>query len=319
MRLVGCFSLMRKFVILTFLTMVCLAVATFASGLADISVLTGPVSDTESPNAADAFLPMLLFSFLLAAVFGLAIMRSRWHGWKLITAVFVSFFGLMTIMTHSESIVFLRHTIQGGLIVTLFIMGGIFAGLFAPTAVAVMGRLRAGVGSGFEPQQEQVALTAWIWRMVAIGAIYLVIYNVFGYFIAWKSTAVQAFYGGIDEGTFPKHLVSVWRSSAWVFPFQFGRGILWALFALPIVRMYRGKRWEVALTIAFLFSVWSTQLLAPNPFMPQAVARTHFVETSTSNFLFGYIVGLLLTARVAVPPREVWAPVGNKAARRVAA
>jgi hypothetical protein len=319
MLLRDCFSILRRFLVLTCLTMLCLALATFASGLADISVLTGPVSDSASPGAADAFLPTLLFSFLLAGVFGAAIMRSRWRGYKLITAVFVSLFGLMTIMTHSESIVFLRHTIRGGLIVTLFVMGAIFAGLFAPTAVAVMGKLRAVRGPGFEPKPTEVSFAESTWRILAIGALYLLIYNLFGYFIAWKSPAVQDFYGGIDEGTFLRHLSSLWRSSAWVFPFQFTRGILWALFALPIVRMYRGNRWEAALIIALLFSVWSTQLLAPNPFMPEAVARVHFAETSTSNFLFGWLVGLLLTGRGIVPPKEISAPVGNEGARRVAA
>jgi hypothetical protein len=36
------------------------------------------------------------------------------------------------------------------------------------------------------------------------------------------------------------------------------------------------------------------QLLIPNAYMPAEVARVHFIETISSNFIFGWIVGLLL-------------------------
>jgi hypothetical protein len=39
--------------------------------------------------------------------------------------------------------------------------------------------------------------------------------------------------------------------------------------------------------------VWSLMLLLPNPFMPREVALTHLVETITSNFIFGWLVGWL--------------------------
>jgi hypothetical protein len=312
-------DLARKLAVLTCLTMLCLAVATFASGLADISMLTGPSSDSGSPSAADAFLPTLLLALLLAAVYGIVIIRSRWHGWRLMLAVFVSFFGLMTVMTHSESAVFLGHTMPGGLILRLVAMGAIFAGLFAPVAVLVMGRLRASGLPALGPQPGKLPLREWMWRIMALGAVYLLIYNVFGYFIAWKSPAVQTFYAGIDEGTFLRHLASLWKSWPWMFPFQFGRGILWALFGLPIIRMYSGKRWETALMVALLFSVWSAQLLSPNPFMPQAVARIHFAETSTSNFLFGCMVGLLLSRPTFQPSQEIQPATGNNLRRRLSA
>ena len=35
----------------------------------------------------------------------------------------------------------------------------------------------------------------------------------------------------------------------------------------------------------------NTSLLVPNPIMPDAVRAAHFVETASSNFIFGLIVG----------------------------
>jgi len=46
-------------------------------------------------------------------------------------------------------------------------------------------------------------------------------------------------------------------------PFQFGRGLLWALFAYPVVRMLNTRRIETAGIIAALFGVGSFVLLMP--------------------------------------------------------
>ena len=56
----------------------------------------------------------------------------------------------------------------------------------------------------------------------------------------------------------------------------------------------QGRAWESGLMVGLLFAMGSSPLLLPNPFMPEAVARVHLVETATSNFLFGWLVGWLL-------------------------
>jgi hypothetical protein len=71
--------------------------------------------------------------------------------------------------------------------------------------------------------------------------------------------------------------------------------MLWTAFTLPVIRMHKGQRWEVSLAVALLFAVWSSQLLLPNPFMLEAVARIHLVETLSANLIFGGLVGWLLS------------------------
>jgi hypothetical protein len=46
--------------------------------------------------------------------------------------------------------------------------------------------------------------------------------------------------------------------------------------------------------VAVLFAVMTSQLLLPNPLMPDEVRMVHLVETATSNFLFGWLVVLIL-------------------------
>jgi hypothetical protein len=81
----------------------------------------------------------------------------------------------------------------------------------------------------------------------------------FGYFVAWQNPALRAYYGGTDPGSFVASMRQNWVKTPWIFPLQFGRGILWALFLVPLIR------------------------------------RSHLVETLGSNLIFGFGVGWLLS------------------------
>ena len=67
--------------------------------------------------------------------------------------------------------------------------------------------------------------------------------------------------------------------------------------ALPVIRMLKGPWQESALALGLLFAVTNAQLLIPNPYMPEAVRMTHLIETASSNFIFGCLIGGLLTPR----------------------
>jgi hypothetical protein len=136
----------------------------------------------------------------------------------------------------------------------------------------------------------------WLWKLAVIAVGYVVLYFTFGYFVAWRNPAVREYYSGVDEGTFVAHMRSVIRETPWLIPFQGLRALLWVALALPVIRMLDGRRLETALAIGLLFSVvMNAQLLLPNPYMPEAVRMAHLVETASSNFIFGMLIGWLLT------------------------
>ena len=73
------------------------------------------------------------------------------------------------------------------------------------------------------------------------------------------------------------------------------RALLWVTLAVPVIKMTKGKWWESGLAVALLFGVFmNSLLLLPNPLMPAEVRMVHLVETATSNFLFGWLVVLIL-------------------------
>lgn len=301
MNIIKTFAVTRRLITLTCAMLFCFAVATFGSGLAPISMLTESFSPSQELTPAtstispwQAFFPLLIFSFVISAIFGYIIMRSRWCGLKLILAIFVAFYGLMTIVVHLESLVFLGNQLPEGLISALFAQGSIMAALFSPLAVLIMDKMKKTTDIQGPNPLLVMPFTAWAWKTIAVGMIYVILYTLFGYYVAWKNPAVQSYYGGYDPGSLFLHVANIWKDTPWFFLFQFFRGLLWLLFVLPIIWMHKGGKLEVSITLALLFAFWSLQLLMPNPYMPVEVARVHLIETFSSNYVYGFLAGLII-------------------------
>ena len=281
---------------LTCAMLFCFAAGTFGSGLVSLSVLTGSLGATPGTgqvNPWQAFLPLVIFSFAVAVLFVYIIRRSYWHGLKLASAIFVAVFGLMTVVIQLESLLFLSSRLPQGFLRSIYLMGFLTAALFAPFAVLITGRVKKTES----PPREQhliMPVSMWVWKLVVIGVLYVVLYLAAGYFIAWQSPALREYYGGYDTGNIVAHVGWLMNTSPYIFPFQFLRGLVWMLCALPVIRMHRGRRIEIGLTVTALYVVWNLQLFMPNPLMPVEIARIHFVEMSVSNSIFGFLVGILL-------------------------
>lgn len=237
---------------------------------------------------------LLAVCFLDTLVLTYIILRSRWTGWRLIATVFYVFYGVITFIAQIESLVF--HILPPDVLPRPFLMGVLIAAPFSLLAVPILGKGKADKAAVNEPNSRlQMPIKEWAWKLAAIAIIYMILYSTFSYFIAWKNPAVQAYYGGIDEGSFFAHMKVAFTSAPWLEPFQALRGILWALLALPVVRMMKGRWQEAAIAVGLLFAVlMNSQLLLPTPLMPEAVRMTHLVETASYNFIFGYFIVWLL-------------------------
>jgi len=248
-------------------------------------------------DAARAGLALLVVCFVNSAVMAWVILRSRWRGGRLMLAIALVYYGVTTFMAQIESAVFITR-LPPGMLPRLFLMGGMIAIPFGVVAVLVMGKRSADASDRGANTRLIMPPGAWVRKVGLLAATYVVLYFTFGYFIAWRTPAVLAYYSGIDEGSVLAHMRAVVRDMPWLIPFQVLRALLWIALALPVIRMMKGGRGETALAVAALFGiVMNTQLLLPNPYMPEAVRMAHLVETASSNWLFGMLTGWLLTAR----------------------
>ncbi len=164
-----------------------------------------------------------------------------------------------------------------------------------------MGKIR---GPGQPHAARALTLKSQAARFGILAIVYVVLYYLFGYYVAWQNPDLRLYYSGTTQ---LKSLYQVMRSNVtetpWMLPFQFGRGLLWALFAYPVISMLNTRRIETAGIIAALFGVWSFALLMPNPLMPVSVAHSHFWETLLCDLLLGAIVGWVLAADTRLTAR----------------
>ena len=262
------------------------------------ALLPLPSDETHAPAEAGASLAALwAVSLLNTAVLAYVILRSRLTGWRLVLTVFLILYGVTTVMPQIETAFFVTR-LPPGMLPRLFLAGAVIAALFSPAAVLLLGKRRADRTGDESPPRLKMSAGEWFGKLSLIVIAYVVIYFTFGYFIAWKSAAVRAYYGGSDPGSFPAQMRTVVRDTPLLLPLQAVRAILWAAIAVLVIRMMKGRWWEAGLAVALLFSVlMNAQLLLPNPLMPEEVRMVHLLETASSNFLFGWLTVLILRGR----------------------
>jgi hypothetical protein len=237
---------------------------------------------------------LLLIAFVDTLVVTLIVLRSRWRGWRLALATAFSLYGVMTFMAQIETAWFApamtTMRISPALIRGLFLQTVPLVLIWVPLAVALL------TWGWRPPTPEPPAPSlpgswwAWAWRLALIAVAYLALYFSFGYMVAWQNPEVRALYdGGANPQVFANERL---------IPFQVLRALLWVLFALPVIRMTRGARWQIAAVVGLLLALPMNMFHAmPNDLMTPSVQLSHFIETATSNFIFGLlIVGVLFWA-----------------------
>jgi hypothetical protein len=256
------------------------------------ALIPASTHDSSVYSEANVLFSLLALALLNSVVFGYLVLRSRLAGWKLALNLFVIFFGASTFMPQMETAVFITQ-LPPGMLPRIVISGLVHALIFCLLAVLVLGKGKDS-GANHKVSRLQMPARQWLLRLTIIAVAYVIIYLTFGYFLAWRNSAVLAYYRGTDPGNFFSQVKSVLQATPWLPPFQFARGLLWATLAVPVIRMMKGPWWEAGLAVALCFAVTSAQLLLPNPVMPREVRMAHLLETATSNFLFGWLVVFLL-------------------------
>jgi hypothetical protein len=242
----------------------------------------------QIPDPIQGVLWTLLISLVTVAAVSYPIIQSRWTGWKLVVTIFIVVFGIRAFLSQIESLVFLRYLVNilpEQLPVLLLINGFVVALLFAPAAVWAWGKFKSN--DEYPAQTVKLWSKDLSWKLIIIGVIYLFVYILFGMFV----------FRGLAGDAFDAYYTNL-QMPAWITPFQIIRGVIWALIALPVIRMMRGSTWQKGLAVALLFSIiMGALLLTPSTVMPERIRLSHLVEVSTSNFVFGWIVVLLLNKK----------------------
>ncbi len=283
-----------------FIILVLLYIIFFIAGSLAVDSLI-PDLPTE-PGMVSPEVGLLLMGALNALLIIALIESSRYRGWKLAFGLAFAYYGAVTFIMQIETWYFLTAiTVSEALLPRLFIMGLPVPLFFIPLATLLLGKAKADPEpvASLEPVNP---LKEWVYKPVLIAAAYIILYWIAGYFIAWQNPELRAFYGSPGDALpFWQHTGNTLRNEPGLFPFQALRGLLWALFALPVIYGSKWSKFSTALLVGFFFSVPQNlgHLLA-NPLMPLASIRfSHMIETSISTFIFGVIVVYVLYRKPA--------------------
>jgi hypothetical protein len=290
---------------------VCFAVGGVLSGLDKIGQQTvasqpdAPPANQQVTQMPEDFLrSFLIFTLCVGGTLSYLILRSRWHGWMLAGAIFVSMYGISTVAIQVESVAFLSNKLPQGMIRALFVQGAIAAALFAPLAVLALGKWRAASLRAPMSPTAPLKFVSIMLRLGILVAAFVFLYMFFGYYVAWRNPELQRFYAGPPLATFWEAWKHNWTSSRWIYALAAFRALLHIACLYPLVRMLHTSRRESALAAALFLACWTTVLLLPNPLMPASVARSHFWETLGFNLVFGALAGWLLRFIALAPQVE---------------
>lgn len=227
-------------------------------------------------------LPDILIVLALALVAASSCQR----GWKLAGVLFVLYFGINQLNTLDEALLFnvgVKTSQAIGMIGREFVTSLVFA----PLLVLILGCWKGRPQEEAEPLVPRSAAN-WMGRILLGDLLYVLCYFIAG-MIAFPF--VKDFYVGIKL-----------PGPASIMEMQVFRGLVYVAAGLAVVHGMKGHRARAAITLGLSFPILAgvAPLLLPNPFLPDYVRLAHGFEIGISNFIYGILLGYLLT-RKATP------------------
>jgi len=266
-------------------------------GLPDVQPDPGLVNETTG---------MLILAMVNTLLIISLIVTSKWRGWKLALFLAIAYFGSFTFITQIETWYFLTGiTVSSELISALFLMGLTVPLLFIPIAILISGYWK-DEGAVSDLKLLDMPVKQFIIRLTAISILYVIIYWIAGYYIAWQNPELRSFYGSQGEiMPFWDHTIQTLSDTPDLLILQLFRGTLFALFVYPVIRGSSVSPWLTSLIIGSLLAIPSLGHILANPLIPSAEVRfTHMIETIPSTFLFGMIISWFFHRKITTASRK---------------
>ena len=262
---------------------------------------------TEVGKTVKGFLPAgvdFLFNMIINAVILVWVARrSSFKGLVMIGQLFLLSFGTQTFQTQIETGYFmsafplLHDNFQLYNLIWRGLMTSLIFSVLLTWIVGGFSRKPRPESNFTVTAEHAVKQGAWL------SVVYLVLYFLFGYYVAWQVRELRVFYGGPTElnGFFEQ-----WGLTLMMKPelpvFQYFRGVIWILCLIPLFMGFSGNRAEIVVVSALALGLLPTaQLAFANPLMPAAVSLGHFWEILISNGIFGALCAWFIPEAIQPP------------------
>ncbi|WP_035806025.1 hypothetical protein [Lunatimonas lonarensis] len=247
----------------------------------------------SEPGLMDEGIALLLLGIINTGLIIGLIMTSRWNGLRLALVLGLAYYGSFTFLTQIESWYFLSETsVPPPLLPRLFLMGLAIPLIYIPLAILICGKWKKREDFNDQSNGPSLPIKQLLLKLGIIAVIYLIVYWLAGYFIAWQNPELREFYGSPGEiKPFFSHTLDTFLNTPSLLLLQLFRGVIFALVALLVLRGSNVSLWQTAFLVGLLFGIPHLVHILPNPLMSLASVRfSHMVETASSSFIFGWIV-----------------------------
>lgn len=152
--------------------------------------------------------------------------------------------------------------------------------------------LSAFLTSLFKPERDRLTekikdrpVFGWVWRIALTTILYIVVYLIAGIILEASLPALGEFY----KGKLPPVELVLYT--------QILRGLIFSFTGILFVKTCSLEKYNGAAVLGLIFSVVGgiAPLIPPNEFMPLAIRVGHGFEVGISNFVYGFLIGVILS------------------------
>ncbi len=251
---------------------------------AALALLAWQILWNHPRNLAELCL-LIIPDLLVVLALGLVAASSRQEGWKLSGTLFVLYFGINQLNTLDEALLF-KVRLEAPQVFRMMASSFLTALIFCPLLVLILDCWKKTPQEDVGPLVPRPAAN-WVGRILLGVLLYVLCYFVAG-IIAFPF--VKDFYAGIRL-----------PGPASILETEVFRGLVYVAAGLVVVRGMEGHRARAAFALGLSFPILAgvAPLLMPNPFLPDYVRLSHGFEIGISNFVYGVLLGYLLTRKAA--------------------
>ncbi len=244
----------------------------------------------EDDNGAFGLVMLFLTCLINVTVIHLYLSNTTLTRKQVFWRVTVIIFGIQYFLSQIETLYFIDSTVLS----TQSVLSILFSGLLLASAYGWL------TSRTYHTEDDsQVLQLEWntnlVLKFVFLALLaYPALYFFAGYFIAWQSESLRVFYTGSSE------LKSFWSMMSvnlkeGLYTFQIFRSVLWILIGMIVLVSFNGSKIQCATVLGLLFAMlMNAQHLIPNPIWSTEIRLYHFVETASSNFIWGALLGWLV-------------------------
>lgn len=163
-----------------------------------------------------------------------------------------------------------------------------------------------------KPGKYKLRILRFIIFLLVLPIIYSLLHFILGYVLAWRNDAVRLYLRGGDNNGIMDMIINMLLHAGRYALYALLKGLLIALFSLPLMLLLPGKRVLYIVANIMLCLSGAILYLLPNPTIPDDVSLTLFIANAVILTVYGGLSAFLLHLCL-IPPEPAKAPAPTPA------